>query len=200
MAFLALGNVITAVLYQTGEFKEDASLFVWGILAGSTIGLLASTLGRLYSSTYYALHDTRTPLKFAVVRVFLTTVLGYLFAIPLPSLLHIDPKWGTAGLTASAGLAGWVEFALLRSALNKKIGRTGLPLPYIIKLWGSAGIAAAIGWGVKLIVGTRHPFVTAIFVLGSYGIIYFLLTAALGLPEARTVIGRFTRILRRGRR
>src|SRR5207248_10182511 len=62
MAMLALGDVMTAVLYQTGEFKQDASRYVWGILAGSTIGLLASTLGRLYASTYYALHDTRTPL------------------------------------------------------------------------------------------------------------------------------------------
>ncbi|HEV7799209.1 MAG TPA: murein biosynthesis integral membrane protein MurJ, partial [Pyrinomonadaceae bacterium] len=103
MAFLALGDVIAAVLYQTGQFKHDAAIFVWGILAGSTVGLLASTLGRLYSSTYYALHDTRTPLRYAIVRVTLTTVLGYLCALPLPRLLGIDPKWGVAGLTASAG-------------------------------------------------------------------------------------------------
>src|SRR4030095_12225110 len=94
VAFLALGDVIAAVLYQTGQFKRDAAIFVWGILAGSTVGLLASTLGRLYSSTYYALHDTRTPLQFAIVRVVLTTILGYLFAIPLPPYLGINPKWG----------------------------------------------------------------------------------------------------------
>ncbi|PYS46162.1 MAG: murein biosynthesis integral membrane protein MurJ [Acidobacteria bacterium] len=196
MAFLALGDVITAVLYQTGEFKQDAATYVWAILAGSTIGLLASTLGRLYSSTYYALHDTRTPLKFAVVRVFLTTVLGYLFALPLPALLHIDPKWGTAGLTASAGIAGWVEFALLRHTLNRKIGRTGLPLPFITKLWASAAIAAGIGWAMKLAIGVRHPIWTAILVLGPYGVSYFILTSLAGLPEARTVVGRFMRIVR----
>ncbi len=33
--------------------------------------------GRLYSSTYYALRDTRTPLRYAIVRVSLTTALGY---------------------------------------------------------------------------------------------------------------------------
>ncbi len=53
-------------------------MYVWGILAGSAVGLLASTLGRLYSSTYYALRDTRTPLRFAILRVALTTLLGYL--------------------------------------------------------------------------------------------------------------------------
>src|SRR5438067_2659521 len=121
MAFLALGDVIAAVLYQTGKFNHNDALYVWGILAGSTVGLLASTLGRLYSSTYYALHDTRTPLRYAIVRVTLTTTLGYLFAIPLPPMLGIDPKWGVAGLTVSAGIAGWIEFALLRRTLNRRI-------------------------------------------------------------------------------
>ena len=62
MAFLALGDVIAAALLETGRFAHADSVYVWGILAGSAVGLLASTLGRLYSSTYYALRDTRTPL------------------------------------------------------------------------------------------------------------------------------------------
>src|SRR5262249_5143462 len=84
VAFLALGDVIVGALFQTGRFDRTDSRYVWGILAGSAVGLLASTLGRLYSSTYYALRDTRTPLRFAILRVILTTVLGYLCAIPLP--------------------------------------------------------------------------------------------------------------------
>src|SRR4051812_13183153 len=87
MAMMAFGDVMTAALYQTGKFGRADSTYVWGILAGSTIGLLASTLGRLYASTYYALHDTRTPLRFAVIRVILTTGLGYVFAIPLPAAI-----------------------------------------------------------------------------------------------------------------
>ena len=116
MAFLALGDVVTGALYQSGAFTREMTVYVWGILAGSAVGLLASTMGRLYASTYYALHDTRTPLRFALVRVALTIGLGYLSALPLPRLLGIDPRWGAAGLTASAGMAGWVEFVLLRRA------------------------------------------------------------------------------------
>ncbi|HEX7335210.1 MAG TPA: murein biosynthesis integral membrane protein MurJ, partial [Pyrinomonadaceae bacterium] len=77
VAFLALGDVIAAVLYQTGKFTRDDSIYVWTILAGASVGLLASTLGRLYSSTYYALRDTRTPLLYAVTRVGLGSLLGY---------------------------------------------------------------------------------------------------------------------------
>jgi putative peptidoglycan lipid II flippase len=193
MAFVALGDVIAAVLYQTGKFTHTDANYIWAILAGSTIGLLASTLGRLYSSTYYALHDTRTPLGYAIVRVTLTTLLGYLCALPLPHLLGIDPKWGVAGLTASAGIAGWVEFALLRRSLNRRIGRTGLSASYVIKLWLAALLAAAIGWTFKLLLGEIHPIPLAVVVLGSYGTAYFALTYLLRMPEAKAVVAQIAR-------
>jgi putative peptidoglycan lipid II flippase len=167
---------------------------VWGILAGSTVGLLASTLGRLYSSTYYALHDTRTPLRYAIVRVTLTTVLGYLFALPLPRALGIDPKWGVAGLTASAGIAGWIEFALLRRSMNRRIGRTGLSGSYVVKLWIAALLAADIGWTFKLLLGDLHPIPLAAVVLGGYGLAYFAVAFFLDLAEARDVIGRILKL------
>src|SRR4029079_7873312 len=118
VAFIALGDVVAAALFVGGRFTPADAVYVWGILAGSAVGLLASTLGRLYSSTYYALRDTRTPLRFALVRVVLTTALGYLCAIPLPRWIGLPAAWGAAGLTASAGVAGWVEMLLLRRALN----------------------------------------------------------------------------------
>src|SRR5205085_8720434 len=198
-SFLALGDVIAAVLYQTGKFNHSNTIYVWGILARSAVGLLASTLGRLYSSTYYALHDTRTPLIFATIRVFLTTVLGYLFAIPLPRLLGIPQQWGAAGLTSSAGIAGWVEFYLLRRTLNRRIGHTGLPASYLLKLWAGATIGAGLGWAIKLAIGARNPFITAGLVLIPYGLTYFAVTTLLGLSEAGNLIGRFTRAVGKAR-
>jgi len=144
VAMLTLGDVVSAAVLQTGRFSHADAVYVWGILAGSSIGLLASTLGRLYSSTYYALRDTRTPLNYALIRVTLTTVLGYICAIPLPYWLGIAPIWGAAGLTASAGIAGWVEMLLLRSTLNARIGTTGLPAAFVLKLWASAFAGAAV--------------------------------------------------------
>ena len=109
VAFLALGDVIAAAILQTGRFRATDAHYVWGILAGSAVGLLASTLGRLYVSSDYALRDTRTPLRYALVRVILTAALGYVSALHLPVLLAIPLRWGAAGLTASAGVAGWLE-------------------------------------------------------------------------------------------
>jgi putative peptidoglycan lipid II flippase len=190
MGFLALGDVIAAGLFQHGRFTHADAVYVWGILAGSSVGLLASTLGRLYSSTYYALRDTRTPLNYAIIRVLLTTGLGYLFALPLPRWMGIDPRWGVAGLTASAGMAGWVEFTLLRRALNRRIGPTGLPASLVARLWSAAAETTA-GWAVKLTIGHHGPRLTAIAVIGVYGVVYFAVTMLLGVEECRSAIRRF---------
>jgi putative peptidoglycan lipid II flippase len=190
VAFVALGDVIAAALFRSGRFTATDVVVVWRILGGSAIGLLASTLGRLYSSTYYALRDTRTPLRYALVRVALTTMLGYLCAFPLPAALGIEPLWGAAGLTASAGVAGWFEMLMLRRTLNRRIGSTGLPVGFSAALWGSAIIAAAIAFGVKLVTRGVHPIPTAIVVLGIYGLLYFATTTLLRIPEATAVIRR----------
>ena len=190
-AFLFLGNVVVGAIYQTGRFGAADTTYVWGILAGSTVGLLASTLGRLYSSTYYALRDTRTPLKFAIVRVILTTILGYVCAIPLPPALGIAARWGVAGLTISAGLASWVEFTLLRVTMNRRIGRTGLPREFLAKLWLAALVGSGVGWAISHHVGNRNPILMAVLVLVPYGLVYFGVTSLLGLVKARTYLGRF---------
>jgi putative peptidoglycan lipid II flippase len=187
VAFLALGDVIAAALLQTGRFRHEDAVYVWGILAGSAVGLLASTLGRLYASALYALSDPRTPFRCALARVALTTVLGYLCAIPLPRWLGLPPMWGAAGLTASAGIAGWVEMFLLRRSLEARIGSGGLSAGYIMKLWVVALLAAASAWVVRLVVPLADPVIVAIVVLAPYGVVYLVLTQALGLPEAKSV-------------
>jgi putative peptidoglycan lipid II flippase len=193
MAFLALGDVVAGGVLQSGLFTHANSVYVWGILAGSTVGLLASTLGRLYSSTYYALRDTRTPLRYAIVRVTLTAVLGYVASIWLPRWLGLEQRWGAAGLTASAGVAGWVEFSLLRRTLNARIGSTGLAPGFQAKLWTAAAMAAAVAWAVKLGLGPRHPVVEAVAVLGTYGVAYFAVAAVLRIEEPAALLARLRR-------
>ncbi len=192
VAFLVLGDVLAAGLYQSGRFNYANAVYVWGVLAGSAVGLLATSLGRLYSSAFYALLDTRTPLRFAIIRVVLTTGLGVLFALPMPHWLGIDQKWGVAGLTASAGIAGWVEFALLRRALGLRIGKTGISAAFTLKLWSTALIGAGLGYAVKLALGVAHPVLLALVALSLYGLVYFGGTAFLGVPESLSTVAAIT--------
>jgi putative peptidoglycan lipid II flippase len=197
VAFLALGDVIAAAIYQSGRFTHDDAVYVWAILAGAAIGLLASTLGRLYASAYYALQDTRTPLYFAMARIALGTGLGYLCAIPLPPALGIDARWGVVGLTFTSSLAGWVEFAFLRSALNRRIGHTGLSSSLIVKLSSAAVAGAVAAWTLKLILSPQHPILTAVFVLIPYGLVYLGVTYGWRVPEAQGIVRQIARVVGR---
>ncbi|MDQ3137107.1 MAG: murein biosynthesis integral membrane protein MurJ [Gemmatimonadota bacterium] len=190
VAFVALGDVVVGALYQSGAFTRAMTIYVWAILAGSAVGLLTSTMGRLYSSTYYALRDTRTPLRFALVRVALTIGLGYLFALPLPRALGIEARWGAAGITLAAGIAGWVEFVLLRRGLVQRIGDTRMPLPLVARLWGTAALSAAVAWGLGAALPQLHPVAAAVALLGVYGTLYIAAANLLGVPEAAAVLSR----------
>jgi putative peptidoglycan lipid II flippase len=195
VAFLVLGDVVVATIYRGGHFSANDVNFVWSVLAGSAVGLLASTSGRLYSSAFYALRDTRTPLNFAIIRVVLTVVMGYLFALPLPRLLGIDRHWGVAGLTLSAGIAGWVEFSLLRRALQARIGAVVLPPYRVIRLWIGALVAAAVAYGVKLVQPFHYPPLIGLCVLSTFGVGYLLFTRMVGVAAP----GSLRRLLGRGR-
>jgi putative peptidoglycan lipid II flippase len=189
VAFIALGEVVAAAVFQTGQFTARDSRYVWAILAGSAVGLLASTLSRLSSSAFYALGDTRSPLRYALVRVGLTTGLGFAAALLGPPLLGLDQRWGAVGLTATAGFAGWVEFLLLRRRLAGIIGTAQFVSGYLVKLWGAALAGALLGYLVRLAVAGSGPIPTAIAALGTYGVVYGTLTLAMKIPAAQALYG-----------
>ena len=193
VGFLLLGEAISGVLLQHGRFTREDSLRTWAILGGSAIGLVASALGRLYSSTFYALRDTRTPLWFAITRVLLTGGLGYLFAFPLPRLLGLPAWTGAAGLTASAGIAGWVEFLLLRRSISARIGRTGIAASRLLRLWIAALVSGAAGFGVMRLLSPRHQMVRGASALAAFCVVYGITTLVLGVPEARALVARARR-------
>jgi len=105
-----------------------------------------------------------------------------------------------AGLTASAGVAGWVEFTLLRRTLNRRIGHTGLPAVLTAKLWLAAVVAGALAWAVKLAIGVAHPVSGGALILATYGAGYLALTYALRVEESADAVARVRRLARTGSR
>jgi putative peptidoglycan lipid II flippase len=191
VVFVVLGDVLVAAIYRSGHFRANDVIYVWSALAGSGVGLLAGTSGRLYSSTFYALRDTRTPLNFAMVRVALTLGLGYLFSLPVPRLLGIDPRWGVAGLTLSAGLAAWVEYALLRRSLDRRIGIVDYPASRVVRLWLGALLASALCYLLHRHLQIRNAQLAAAAILIPYGALYVAFTVAMKVPIPGSLMRRF---------
>src|ERR1700730_10585085 len=159
--------------------------------------MLAGTTARLYISAFYALTDARTPFRFAMVRVTLTLVLGYLCAIPLPHLIGLDQRWGVVGLTASAGVAAWVEFVMLRLSLNRRLGWTGIERRYLIRLWAIALGAAALGIALKFSMPHAGARLTSFAVIVAYGATYLGMAYVTNEPELKRFVDYAARRMRR---
>src|SRR5262249_19740447 len=145
---------------------------------------------------FYALGDTRTPTKFALVRVALVGALGYLLAITVPPLAGIPLRWGAAGLTISAGFAGWVEFLLLRRALVRRIGALTVQVSFVARSWVAAIAAALLATALRWLVPPHLLLVRGLVLIGVYGVVYLLIAHRFGLLAADDLI---RRVFRRGR-
>jgi putative peptidoglycan lipid II flippase len=212
VAFVLLGRVLLAALFERGAFTPTTTLLVWYTLAAASVGMLASTLGRLYSSTFYALHDTRTPFRIAMLRVFGSASLSLLFAFPLRPLfiaaiaatgvpLPSDRRMvGVVGITAASGVAAWIEYLLLRRGIHRRLGAGPSKRAHMVKLW-----IAALAAGVAGVLADRYvarpmaahlpmsKIVEAALASGAFGVVYFAVGLALGVPEVKSTLGRFTR-------
>jgi putative peptidoglycan lipid II flippase len=214
--FLVLGDVVGGAVLQGGHFRAEDSRYLWYLLMGSAVGLVAATMGRLYSSAFYALKDTRTPLYFAVARVALTAVLAYWSAVLLPGELGVPKDLGGVGITATTGVAAWIEFLLLRRALGKRIGPTGIGGTRLALLWGSAFAAGAVAMGLKVLLTSRlgpmpgvsqewagtylqapraNRYLIAALLIVPFGLIYFVATAAARVPQSLAVWRRVGQVL-----
>src|SRR5690606_3132113 len=97
------------------------------------------------------------------------------------------------GITLAAGLAGWVEFVLLRRALCRRLGRFALPVSELLKLWAAAMVAAAAATGVRLLTLDLSPLMQALLVVPVFGVAYIGLTWWLSVPEAAVIADRVRR-------
>ncbi len=195
IAFLAIGNAIIALLFQTGRFGAADTEVVWIVLAGSALGLSAGTQGRLLASAFYALGDPKPPLHAALVRVALTGVLGYAFALPIRDAVGYSATWGAFGLTASAGFAAWIEFLLLERWLSKRIGKVAIPAKLGLTALAIAVLAGAAGYGANyaaLELGFR-VWMASIAAIGTFGVMYLAGMAVARVPEASAFVRRLLR-------
>lgn len=198
VAFLLIGDIIVGAIYQSGAFSTQDVRYVWAILCGSAIGLLAGTQGRLLSSTFYALQDPRTPLRYAAIRVFIASIVGLFCAVEGPQLLGVAPLWGAVGLSAASGCAAWIEFLLLRAHLSKHRDITPrIERQFLALITLSSLLSGATCFALKGVCGALHPIFAAAVILPLFGGLYLGITIVLKIPEASVSLMRVTNLLNR---
>ncbi|MBA2281012.1 MAG: murein biosynthesis integral membrane protein MurJ [Acidimicrobiia bacterium] len=218
--YLAAGSVIAAALLQRGDFTADDARLVWFVLAGSSVALLATTASRLLQNALYGLGDSRTPARVAALRVAVAAVLGALLMFQgdrlvlqpgtseivvdgelpapltaLPESVRIDEaaplRLGAVGLTVASSVGAWLELALLRRAVRRRVGAVLLGGTHRFRVLGAATLAGvvalALRWSVAADAG---PLLAAVIVLVPAGLAYLLVTSVTGVPEAAQLLRR----------
>lgn len=212
VAFLLLGNVFVAGIYQAGEFTAADVTIVWLTLIAYSAGLLASTSARLYQSAFFALRDTKTTARIAGLRVLTSAIAGTALMLQFEPVtvgtvtisaglldhIRVDGvPLGPVGLAFGASLGAWLEWALLRRSLVRRIGSVGTGGGNMVRTFAAALLAVAAGYGVSLLTSFLHPLPAAVVVAGAFGVAYFSTAHLFGLTEARAFTAAVMRRVRR---
>ncbi len=225
IGFLVIGELIVGMVYRTGQFGADDVRIVAVVLAGASIGLLATTSSRLLQSVLYGGGNARGPARIAIVRVVLAALLGLVLMFqldrlillgdgvamlgemqlpafgPLPAaqradgLLHL----GALGLTLASSVAALVEYALLRTLVDAQVGsqvQVGGPQRARIAAAAlTAGVAVVL---VRPLLGDLSFRVAGLAAVATVGVVHVGVALALGVDEARALLAAVRGVLRRG--
>jgi putative peptidoglycan lipid II flippase len=77
--FMLFSQEIIEILFERGEFGEDATLLTSGIFFYSSTAILATSFRDVVIRTFYAFGDTKTPTKIIILGLIVNMILSYLF-------------------------------------------------------------------------------------------------------------------------
>ena len=116
VGLIVLREPIVALLFKRGAFDAKTTHLTAYALLYYSVGLWAFSAVRIVVSTFYALQDTKTPVRMAVISVCANILLGIVLMGPM----------GHGGLALATSLASMLNLVLLVRALRTKLGMAGL--------------------------------------------------------------------------
>jgi putative peptidoglycan lipid II flippase len=190
-AIAFFGDRIVALVYLGGVFQRADVIATWVILIGFAVGIVPATQGRLVATSFFAMHDTRTPLRFAVGRIIVGAILSvlFLFILPMylaPAIFEANPVWRVAGLSLGGSIAFWLELALLHGAFTMRVGPPDTLPGHTARLIVATAAAVGVGFAARLAFPDLASRLQSIAVLGAFGVTYLGLAAILGVSALPT--------------
>ena len=190
VGLFVLAGPIVRMLFEHGSFDWWSSLLTARALAFYAPGLMVFCLAKVFVPAFYALQDTRTPVKIGLCAVTLNVTLNVAFALTLPLY------WRHAGMAFATVIAEGFNGLTLAVCLRRRLGPFGLRgiLAGLGRALGAAVLMAATAWFAErhltdwLFTGLHLPGklaqiggVAAAIALGMA--VYFALARILRFPE-----------------
>jgi putative peptidoglycan lipid II flippase len=133
-----LSEPIVRVLYERGRFGPTETIGTATALAMYALGIVGSTIAKISAQAFFALGDTRTPMKVSIGAMALNCTIAAVLARPL----------GHVGLALAIAVAATVNAIALTIMLQQRL--PGRPIPGARRAWlrtvgVSAGLALLLG-------------------------------------------------------
>ncbi len=174
---IGLNYPLIDVIFGRGEFGAQAVDATALALVGFAVGLPAFSCVRPLISAFYALEDTVTPVKMAIISLVLNVLLGIVL---MQYLQHF-------GLALAASLSSWVNVLLLGCALSRKIGTW---------LTSKSDLGKMLLLSCALLLLLKFVNVDSWMALGLIPLcaaLYFTASVMLKIPEAKMLLKTWTK-------
>ena len=195
VGLILLREPIIELLFQRGEFDAESTRLTAKALLYYAIGLWAFSAVRIVTATFFALQDTRTPVKTAAISIIANIVFSILLMRPLTH----------GGLALAVSLASIVNLILLTKALNTRVGHIDWRSirSSTCRTVACSGLAGGVVWGLaKAVITSGNPSLYALsaslaLCIAAGFITYVLISFLIGSPELFGVISEMKKNLKR---
>jgi putative peptidoglycan lipid II flippase len=142
VGLFVLATPIVRMLLERGAFDPESTALTARALAFYAPGLMVFCLAKVFVPAFYALQDTRTPVKIGLCGVTINFTLNILFALTLPEY------WRHAGLAFSTVIAEGFNGLALALFLRRRLGPFGIRgiLAGLGRALGAAAAMAAVAY------------------------------------------------------
>ncbi len=180
---IGLANPLISLLFERGAFSAEAVVGTTGALVAYSVGLPFIALSRPLVAGFYALEDTKTPVKIAVVCLAVNIGLGVWL---MQFMAHV-------GLALAVSLSSLLNFLLLYVLLSRRRQHSLIPVASALK---TLFLSLLVGVGA-LVSASWSPW--CLLLIPVWVLIYVVLAYALRLSEARLFMDILRSRIRRGK-
>ncbi len=180
VGLIILGEPIIKVLFERGKFTQQATLMTYSCLSFYSIGLLSFSFSKIFTSVFYALKNTKYPLKVALCVLVLNIILN----VTLMQFLAVG------GLALATSISSTVAVFLLWLKIKHEVKKQVVSLlrNFFIKIIFVNILFAVFLVCLKMVL--KHVFMLT-FLGITTGIIFYFLCSYLFKIEETKIISNF---------
>ncbi len=187
IGLIVLRTPIVELLFERGQFDAVSTLRTSNVLLCYALGLFAYSGQKLIVAGFYALQDTKTPMKVGALALIVNLVLNFILIHPMKE----------AGLALATAISGITNFLVLIYLFEKRIAGFNVKelLSSSARILAASFGMGAVSWllyeGLHRTVSGGETFRLLVSILGSIGascLVYLGLCHLLHVTEVREAL------------